>query len=109
MCSPNTSAGFYGPFGNNYSTNTFGYQGSDAVLAQCPAGQLVVGVTTSFATLGGFNSFQVSGHDTHGSYRKQAVVKDLGFGSFKWLLLQQGLRTQSLLTACSTAEYVPAW
>lgn len=62
--SPSTSGGFYGPFGTNQN-NTWGYVGADAVLAQCPAGQKVVGVTTAFTTLGGFNSFQVSGPSTH--------------------------------------------
>lgn len=58
-CRPASAMGANGPWGPSVSGNSWGYSGTDAVSATCPAGQIIIGMTAS-TSLAGFNFLQVS-------------------------------------------------
>ncbi|KAK9805116.1 hypothetical protein WJX73_010564 [Symbiochloris irregularis] len=61
VLAPNTSYGADGPWGQVTINNTamIGYQGPNPQVASCPAGQLIVGLKTAAASLGGFTYLQI--------------------------------------------------
>lgn len=62
MCRPQSAYGADGPWGQvSYGSTILGYTGPNPYNAQCPAGEIIIGLQTAAASLGGFTFLQVGG------------------------------------------------
>lgn len=62
LCRPSTAYGADGPWGTNVDSQgnvILGYSGPNATIAQCPTGQVIVGMRVGASSLGGFTYFEV--------------------------------------------------